>query len=84
MESHASYAEACNKKMKMVIMKVIVLVRVIVMRLFRHPPPPPGVFFIFFEREEVNFNYLPQREGSMVQGQVFLKGGGWHFSYLIF
>ena len=22
--------------------------------------------------------------GSMVQGQVFLKGGGWHFSYLIF
>ena len=20
----------------------------------------------------------------MVQGQVFLKGGGWHFSYLIF
>ena len=82
MQPHASYAEACNKKMKMVIMKVIVLLRVIVMRLFRHPcyPPPP----IFFEREEVNFNYLPQREGSMVQGQVFLKGGGWHFSYLIF
>ena len=45
---------------------------------------------------EVNFNYLPRggggggeseklrkRGGSMVQGQV-LKGGGWHFSYLIF
>ena len=47
MQSHASYAEACNKKMKMVIMKVIVLVRVIVMRLFRHPPPPtppPPIF----------------------------------------
>ena len=22
--------------------------------------------------------------GSMIQGQVFLKGGGWHFSYLVF
>ena len=28
---------------------------------------------------------LKKEGGSMVQGQVFLKGGGrWHFSYLIF
>ena len=42
--------------------------------------PPP-----FLKGREVNFKYLPQRGGfqklkkgggSMVQGQVFLKGGG--------
>ena len=40
----------------------------------------------------VNFDYLPQRGGSeklkkgggsIVQGQVFLKEGGWHCSYLM-
>ena len=51
--------------------------------------PPTG-----FQRVKVNFNYLPgrrwdseqfQKRGeNMGQGQVFLKGGGWHFSYLIF
>ena len=38
------------------------------------------------QKGEVDFNYLPQRGeseklkrggGSMVQGQIFLKGGGW-------
>ena len=40
----------------------------------------------------VNFDYLPQRGGSeklkkgggsIVQGKVFLKEGGWHCSYLM-
>ena len=54
-----------------------------------HPP-------FFLKGRGVNSNYLPRRGGeseklkkgggSLVQGQVFLKGGGgggWNFSYLI-
>ena len=47
-----------------------------------------------FEKGEVNFDYLPRRAEeserfkklgeSMVQEQVFLKEGGWHFCNLIF
>ena len=46
-----------------------------------------------FLKEAKKINYLPQRGrdlknqklgGSMVQGQIILKRGSWHFSYLIF
>ena len=35
-------------------------------------------------QEEGESEKLKKGGGSMVQGQVFLKGGGQHFSYLIF
>ena len=50
--------------------------------------PPPSFFFL---REGANFKYLPQgseklRKGgeSMVQGQVFLKGGAGTFPINLF
>ena len=44
------------------------------------PPPLPPPFFL-----KGGIWKIKKGGGSMVQGQVFLKGGGsWHFSYLIF
>ena len=54
------------------------------------PPPPPP----FLKEGKVHFNYLPQRgegdseklkkgDGSMVQGQVFLKEGRWAGTFRI-
>ena len=57
--------------------------------LIIHSSDPP----FFLKGREVNFDYLPRKGeyeriqkggGSMGQGQIFLKEGGWHFSYLIF
>ena len=54
----------------------------ICMFIVRTPPPP---LFFFKGGGEVSFDYRPRRReseklkkegGSMVQGQVFLKGGG--------
>ena len=62
-------------------------VRIVVLIIHSSDPP------IFLKGREVNFNYLPRKGeyekiqkggGSMGQGQIFLKEGGWHFSYLIF
>ena len=57
--------------------------------LIIHSSDPP----FFLKGREVNFDCLPRKGeyeriqkggGSMGQGQIFLKEGGWHFSYLIF
>ena len=62
-------------------------VRIVVLIIHSSDPP------FFLKGREVNFSYLPrkgenekiQKEGgSMGQGQIFLKEGGWHFPYLIF
>ena len=61
--------------------------------IVRTPTPPPTRLFLLKGR--INFKYffprmgriwkIKKRGGGMVQGQVFLKGGGgWHFSYLTF
>ena len=50
------------------------------------PTPTPPLPFFLKGDGEVSFDYRPRRGdseklkkdgGSMVQGQVFLKGGGW-------
>ena len=43
--------------------------------------PPPEVWEVALGE---GLWKIKKRGISMVQGQVFLKGGGWHFSYLIF
>ena len=59
--------------------------------LYSLDPPSPGSPF---KKGTVNFNYLSWRGGELwkikkgmkvwCRVQFFLKGGGWHFSYLIF
>ena len=57
--------------------------------MVEHSSPPS---FLKVGSGEVNFDYLPWRGGSeklkkggsIIQGQIFLKEGGWHFSHFFF
>ena len=45
---------------------------------------PPPFWLFWLPHPEGGHEKLKKGGGSMVQGQVFLKAGGWHFPDLIF
>ena len=72
----------------------LILLRILPHFIVRTPPTTTTTTPLFKgEGGGVNFDYLPWRGGiwkikkgggDMVQGQVFLKRGDWHFSYFVF
>ena len=50
----------------------------------RNPSPPPSPPPDYLLQRQGDWKNGVEGGASMIQGQVFLKGGGWHFSYLVF